>query len=258
MNSALKKAALLFLSSVAMAIACAQQQSYKWMVGVNGGIFVYQGDLVPSALGSYRTAQPVFGFSVTRIINSSFAVRGNAAFGKLYGNDNKFSTPFWRQYRRLSFSTPVKEFSAQLVWNLYSNNSNETGQRFSPYVFIGAGISSLNITRDYSNIDTTFFPWSSKQQTGLRRDTTVTPPRSAFVLPMGAGVSYYLGERWSLNYEFNFRYMFTDYLDGFSYVANPNLKDFYHSHTLGIMYRFGGGDGSSSGKNGDKLGCPKF
>ena len=257
MNSTLKKTMFLFLFSAGAVSAHAQQQSYKWMVGINGGAFIYQGDLAPSAFGSYKTATPVFGFSVAKIINPSFAIRANAAFGNLKGDDSKYNTPWWRQYRRFNFSTPVKEFSAQVIWNPYNNNSNETGQRISPYVFVGAGVSFLNIVRDYSKIDTTVFPWGAKHQAGMQRDTTAVPPRSAIILPMGAGLSYFLSDRWSLNYELNFRYMFTDYLDGFSYVANPNLKDFYHSHTLGLVYRFGGGEGSN-GKSDDQLGCPKF
>ncbi|MFT3682690.1 MAG: DUF6089 family protein [Ferruginibacter sp.] len=245
----------LFMSLTIMLHA---QEGYKWMVGVNGGMLIYQGDLAPSALGSYKTPAGTLGFSLTKIINPSFAVRGTAVFGSLKGDDKKYNDPSWRPARALSFSTPVKEFSAQLIWNPYSNNSNETGQRLTPYLFAGAGVSFLNITRDYSRIDTVAFPSSSKQQQGLRRDTATTLPRSAFVVPLGVGLSYYLSPRWSVNFETNFRYMFTDYLDGFSYVANPEMRDFYHSHTLGLVYRFGGGDGSSGGKNGDNLGCPKF
>jgi hypothetical protein len=36
-------------------------------------------------------------------------------------------------------------------------------------------------------------------------------------------------------------------VDGFSYAADPNQKDFYHSHTIGLVYRFG--------KN-NQLDCP--
>lgn len=247
----LSRAGLATILFSATALFCNAQEGYKWMVGINGGIMVYQGDLTPSRFGSYKTASPAFGFSVGRILSPYFAVRGNAAFGKLRGDDAAYSSPVWRKSRALNFSTPVTELSAQIVWNPFGNNSNEIGMRLTPYLFGGAGVSFLNITRDYSKMDTTVFAFNSKTQSGLKQDTAVTPPRSLLVLPAGAGLSFYVSPRWSLNYELSFRYTFNDYIDGFSYVANPNQKDYYHSHTIGLVYRFGGGGGRN-----DKLGCP--
>lgn len=243
-------AAILFLAPVFVQA----QDGYKWMVGINGGAMIYQGDLTPSSLGSYKTASPVFGFSVARILNPYFAIRANAAFGKLKGDDAAYDDPAWRKSRALNFSTPVTELSAQFVWNPFGNNSNELTMKVTPYLFGGAGVSFMNIKRDFSRLDTTVFSFNSKTQAGLMQDTAKTLPRSLLVLPAGAGLSFYLSPRWSLNYEFGFRYTFSDYIDGFSYVANPNQKDFYHSHTLGLVYRFGGG--GSNGNGSDKLGCP--
>ncbi len=229
------------------------QSGYKWMVGVNAGLMIYQGDLTPSSLGSYKTASRVFGFSIARIVNPYFSIRGNVALGKLRGNDAAYDNPAWRKSRALSFVSPANEFSAQLVWNPFGNNSNELGMKVTPYLFGGAGVSFLSIARDYSNMDTTVFSFNSKTQSGLKQDIATAPPRSLLVLPIGAGASWYLSSRWSLNYEFTFRYTFADYIDGFSYAANPNQKDYYHSHTLGLVYRFGG-NGGGDGK--DNLGCP--
>ena len=229
------------------------QGGYKWMVGVNAGAMLYQGDLTPSAFGSYKTPSFTFGISAGKILSPSFAVRANAVFGKLRGDDAAYKDPAWRQYRNFNFTTPVAELNAQILWNPFGNNSNETGQRLTPYLFAGAGASFVNINRDYSRMDTAVFIFSSKEQNGLRIDSAKSLPRTLFVLPVGAGLSYYLGPRWSLNYELTFRYTFSDYLDGFSYAANPNQKDFYHSHTIGLVYRFGGNGG---GNGRDNLGCP--
>ena len=64
-------------------------------------------------------------------------------------------------------------------------------------------------------------------QAGFNADISITPPRTAIVLPVGIGVEYYINPRFSLTAETNFRYTFTDYLDGFSRGANPSKKDFY-------------------------------
>ena len=225
----------------------AQTGLSKWQVGVNGGIFVYQGDLTPSDIGSYKTIQPVFGGYVSRILNPSLLLRTNFAFGKLSGNDAKYSDPEYRQHRNYKFTTPVTEISELLVWNMKSNNSNELGQRFSPYAFAGVGVSFLKISRDYSQFDDHYFAASSDIINGLNADINTTPPRSTLVIPMGLGMEYYLTPKLSLTAETNFRYASTDYLDGFSLGANPDSKDFYHSNTVGLLFRFG---------KGNNLDCP--
>lgn len=252
MASLKKFSVFVILFSAGLLSAKAQQIGYKWMVGVNAGAMIYQGDLTPSSLGSYKTPSFTFGISAGKILNPYFAVRVNGVFGKLRGNDAAYDKPVWRKSRNFNFTTPVTEFNAQVLWNPYGNNSHETGQRFTPYLFAGAGASFVNIYRDYSRLDTTVFAIGSKQLNGLKTDSARTLPHALLILPVGAGISYALGERWSLNYELGFRYTFTDYLDGFSQAANPNQRDFYHTQTLGLVYRFGGSGGGGS----DKLGCP--
>lgn len=211
----------------------------KWQIGINGGVFIYMGDLAPSPLGSYKTPSAVIGVNISRILDPYFALRANVVFGKLRGNDSVYNNPSWRQQRNFNFSTPVTELSAQLVWNLFGNNNNELGLKFSPYLFSGAGVSFLNISRDYSRLNRAAFPAGNKTQLGLAIDSVHTLPGSILVLPVGAGVAYYISPKISLTAETSFRYTFTDYLDGFSRSANPDRKDFYHSHTIGIIFRFG-------------------
>ena len=246
-NSVQSLALTVFLFVACSARTEAQLDLSKWQIGVNGGMFIYQGDLSPETFGSYKTVQPVAGLYVSRILNPSFLLRTNLAIGKLYGNDAKYNTPEWRQQRNYSFTTPVTEISELLVWNIAGNNSNELGQRFSPYVFAGAGVSFLKISRDYSRFNSHYFSFSSTIESGLNADISRTPPRATLVIPMGLGMEFYLTPKLSLTAETNFRYTTTDYLDGFSLGANPDRNDFYHSNTIGLVYRFG---------KGNKLGCP--
>ena len=239
MNTLLRRTGLLFLLVSLSQYAVAQKEERKWQAGINGGLMIYQGDLTPSPLGSYKTAKPAFGVYVSRILNPYFAIRANAAFGSLRGDEARYSNPSWRKLRSLNFSTPVTEITGLLVWNPFGNNNNELGMRLTPYLMGGAGAAFLNISRDYSKMDSVAFPSSSKQRQGLGLDSIHSLPRSLFVLPLGAGVAYYLSPNFSLTFETMFRYTFTDYLDGFSHAADPNQKDFYHSHTIGLIYRFG-------------------
>ncbi len=246
MNKVTTTAGLLLLFIIITQTVTAQTS--KWQLGVNGGVFIYQGDLTPTSIGSYATPSPVFGVNVSWVLNSYFSVRANLAVGKLRGDDAAYSDPAWRRQRNFNFSTPVTELSGLMVWNLFGNNSNELGMRLSPYVFGGAGISWLNIRRDYSRLNPDLFGTSSKERQGIITDSAKTLPGTIPVIPLGLGVQYYISPKISLTAETNFRYTFTDYLDGFSYSANPNQRDFYHSHTIGILFRFGA--------NKNDIGCP--
>ncbi|MCW3089123.1 MAG: thrombospondin type 3 repeat-containing protein [Ferruginibacter sp.] len=235
----------LFLAGISSARA--QSGAAKWQVGINGGMLIYQGDLTPSDMGSYQTAQPVFGLYVSRVLNPSFLLRTNLAVGKLYGNDAKYDSPIWRKERNYKFTSPIAEISELLVWNMFDNNGNELGKKFSPYAFGGLGVTFLRIKRDTSNFNTHYFAAATNLVNGLAADLSRMPPRAILVAPMGLGVEFNLTDRLSLTAETSFRLTFTDYLDGFSFGANPNKKDFYHSHTIGLLYRFG---------KSNSLGCP--
>ena len=230
-----------------MPYAYAQSDLRSWQVGINAGMFIYEGDLTPSKLGSYKTLKPGFGLYVSRILSPAFILRTNLSFGKLKGDDAKYNDPDWRKQRNFNFTSPVTEISELLVWNIFKNNSNEVGKRFSPYLFGGAGISFIKVNRDYSNFNAAYFGDGSDLPARLAEDIATNTPKRIFVLPVGAGVEYYLSPSIALTAETNFRYTFTDYLDGFSKGANPEKKDFYHSHTIGLVYKFGS-------KN--EVGCP--
>lgn len=225
----------------------AQINLSKYEVGLSGGVFVYQGDLTPQQLGSYKTLKPQLALHVYRIISPVLSARLNINRGKLYGNDAKYNNPDWRQQRNFNFTTPVTEISVQGIWSLLAKRE----PRFSPYLFAGAGISFLNIKRDWSNINTAVFGEGSDVQNGLVIDAAKSLPRVIPVLPLGAGVRYSLSNRFSLIGETSYRLSFTDYLDGFSKSANASKTDHYLSHSIGVIYSFGK-------KNDNGIGCPKW
>lgn len=241
---------LLVLSIIALLVSSnyciAQSNSGKWQYGFNGGVFVYQGELSPSVLGSYKTLKPTISLYFARILTPSFSLRTNLALGALKGDESKYSSPAYRQQRNLAFHTPITEISELLVWNIFGNSGNEIGNRFSPYVFGGAGFTFINVTRT-ANINKTFFINEPEVIANVAADFKVAPPKAVLVIPVGFGVDYYLSDKVSLTLETSFRYTHTDYLDGFSKISNSKVNDFYQSHTIGLVFKFG---------KDDKLGCP--
>lgn len=213
-------------------------QFYKDMsVGLNGGIYVYQGDLTPERFGSFRTIQPGFSLFVKKPINHFLAARIHMSFATLKGDESRYGKPEYRQQRNFYFSSPVKEFSGQLVWNILDRNYDDYG--IMPYIFSGAGVSLVRVRKDHSRMDPAVFGESSDVYTGLAADNAHGTPRALFSVPVGAGAEYPLSERFSVNLEASYRFIFTDYLDGFSQSASPKYKDHYHSTSAGIIYKFG-------------------
>jgi len=140
-----------------MPFAYAQPDLSRWQVGVSAGMFIYQGDLTPSRFGSYKTMKPGLGLYVSRILSPSFILRTNLTLANLKGDDAKYNDPDWRQQRNFNFTSPVTEISELVVWNVFKNNSNEVGKRFSPYLFAGAGISFIKVKHDYSSFNAEYF-----------------------------------------------------------------------------------------------------
>ena len=58
-----------------MRFSYAQPDLSHWQIGVNAGTFIYQGDLSPSRLGSYKTMKPDLGIYVSRILSPAIAVQ---------------------------------------------------------------------------------------------------------------------------------------------------------------------------------------
>jgi hypothetical protein len=232
--------AIVFIAFLSFSVK-SNAQFYKDMsAGLNGGIYIYQGDLTPERPGSFRTMQPGFSFFAKKPINHFLTARLHISIAKLKGDDSRYTVPEYRQQRNFYFTSSVKEFSAQLVWNVLGKNYEDKG--IMPYLFSGAGVSLIKVRKDYSRMDTKFFGESSEVAAGLAVDNAHGTPRTLFSVPVGVGAEYPISNRFSVNIETSYRFIFTDYLDGFSQSANPKLKDHYHSTSAGIIYKFGNKD----------------
>ncbi len=219
-------------------LALGQALTSKWELGAQISQFIYQGDLAPAASGSYKTPGYGLGIYANRILNRSFSLRTSLVYGKLKGDDSKYPIPAWRQQRNLAFSSPVFEISEMLVWNPLGNNMERYSAGFSPYLFGGAGYSFLHITRDWSRFNAHAFQSSPAVLNGLAADQQHALPVSIPVIPVGAGLRYGISPSLAVTLEAAYRFTFTDYLDGFSQVANPAKNDRYYTLSAGLVYKF--------------------
>ncbi|HEY6956473.1 MAG TPA: DUF6089 family protein [Flavisolibacter sp.] len=232
---------LVLLFSFVNTRTLAQIDVSKLEVGVTGGIFVYQGDLTPSPIGSYRTLKPTFNLFVNRTLTGTFSLRTSLFYGGLMGNDAAYSSPEWRQQRNLAFNTRNIELSELLVWRAW-----RAERGLVPYVFGGIGASFLNIKRDWSRFNPEFFT-SENLAARVAEDISHSTPTVLPVIPVGIGLQYSISKKLCILAETVYRFTRTDYLDGFSKAGNPRLNDHYQSHTIGLLYKFG---------RKDNLNCP--
>ena len=233
MNAFLPKGFGLALLCFILNRTYAQVDLSKLEIGLTAGVFVYQGDLTPARLGSYSTLKPTVNLFVNRILNPDFSLRTSLFYGGLKGDDAIYSHPDWRRQRNFYFTATVFELSELIVWNAWS-----TDKKLTPYLFGGAGLSLLNIKRDWSRFNGEFFQLENLSSK-LAEDIAHGTPKLVPVFPVGAGLRYSVTRKLSVIAETSYRLTRTDYLDGFSKAANAQFYDHYQSHTIGILYQFG-------------------
>jgi hypothetical protein len=224
-----------------------QFQSKNLEIGAGVGAYIYQGDLTPNRIGSFKTMKPGLHLFANKIASSHLSYRLNLAISKLKGDESKYSNPAYRKQRNFKFKSQLIELSGLAVWDIRGNDFYRDKGRFSPYVFTGAGLSFLNIKPDWSNFNAEFFNSESEVMTGLNTDSQKKLPKVLPFIPVGTGLRYEISSRFAVNVEATYRFIFTDYLDGFSYAANPQKDDHYHSVTIGLVYKLA---------NKNRLSCP--
>lgn len=218
----------------------AQLTKYQYEAGINIGTLLYQGDLVESPMGSFKGAKPMVNLWLAKPFTPYFSWRANLTIGSLSADESRFATPAWKQFRNFSFKTPVTEFSGMLVFNPYGDNGKDSYHTLTPYIMAGAGLSFLNVQRDWSDIDSTVINYKSMIQAGITQDSLHTLPGILPVIPIGAGVKWMVTPTIAVNAEATMRFSFSDYIDGFSYSANPKHKDAYYGILLGVSFILGG------------------
>ena len=239
---------ILLIVAVCSNRLCAQFKPSKFEIGINAGTLIYQGDLSVGDLGYTKSLKPSVGVWASKSLDDYLSLRANIVRGAIGADESTYARPAWRRHRNFAFSTSVTEFSTTLVWDLLGKTYREGMHRLSPYFFIGAGFSILNVKRNWNRFDTSYFNSKSSAAIGLGIDTLHKTPWIVGVIPVGAGIRYMLTNHIYLNAEGTYRFTGSDYIDGFKYAANPKTNDHYYGITIGASYRFGS----------DRMDCPRI
>jgi hypothetical protein len=216
----------------------AQLNAPKHEIGFSAGMFIYFGDLTPEKAGAFKTPGFAINLFYNHILSRSFSLRTYLAHGKLMADDANYDQPEWRQQRNFTFATRATEISELLVWNILGNNYGDR-KIISPYIFAGAGLSSLRINRDWSRINYDYFAQDESVVNGLAVDSLYNLPGTILVIPVGIGLRYSISNKLSIIAEASYRYTINDYIDGFSKSADPDDNDVYSNYSIGLIYTFG-------------------
>lgn len=188
------------LFSIAWLFDAQTVQAQKNEVGFGIGGFNYTGDLAreyrpentrPGGLLFYR-----------RNFNDYLSARISLSGGGLFGDDMPPYDPLAQQ-RDTAFSIPVVELAGVIEYYFLDYKENPNLLRWSPYFFIGAGVS--------------FF--------GPHEQTTANYSSVQPVIPFGVGFRYLINPAWSVALEAGTRKTFFDHIDNIS-GGDLNMKNF--------------------------------
>ena len=192
----------IFLLSVAFFPCQSHAQQHEVGVGIGG--FNYTGDLVRDF--AVRHTRPGLGLLYRYNVNNHLSLRGGLHGGWLAGSDNP---PYdaLAQQRDTSFSTSIGELSAVVEYHFLDWKNNIRLLRWTPYFFVGAGVSFL----------------------GPHEEQTESYSRTQPVIPFGIGFKYMVTPVWVLALEGGVRKTFTDYIDNIS-GGDPRLRNFEYGN----------------------------
>lgn len=238
----------LFLFTTVSLFFCLKSIAQLWNAeaGFGIGASIYQGDLSPYWFGAYNRPGLNFQFTGQVPIFPGFSIRGSYAFSSISDNEENYTSGVHR-VRKLNFSTTINELSAHLIVNPSFNSGEENIGTVHPYFFGGVGIGFLSVKRDWSKFGYSFPYWQTWVLPGLKTDSLMQLPKSSILFPVGLGVRYQIGYNLSLYGEVNKRIAKTEYLDGFSKVANPKENDGFASFSVGLTFKLSGDGGGYGG-----------
>lgn len=218
-------------------------------LGITAGGLVYQGDLSPSPLGAWKTPGPALSLQALGLRNARTALRAGLLLGGLRGDEGLYQTPDYRRERNLAFRTRIVELGVGGLWAPLGGLDGS--RRLTPFVSAQAGLAWLRVRPDWSGMNGAFAPTENSAMLPLisadaaRRKPGLLPSAS-----LGIGLRNPVGHHWTLTVESGYRWTRSDYIDGFSRLVNPDSKDQYAYHSVGLSFALPGSRPMTQ--------CPKF
>ena len=230
---------------------------YNWEGGVFGGGGFYLGDLVEDdRIPFFEETQPALGVFFNYQLNQQWALRINANYIKISGDDTNNSSPAFSEKRQFSFESTILEGGLGIQWEPFGKWRYKEVGKFkkiiSPYIFVGVSGLYTDPMADFA----------LQAGEGLAEEvqTDIDEGGTAFHVsfPVGGGVKFDLSPKTTLGLEVGVRPTLTDYLDGISATAGADNNDWLLTGGLTLGFRFGTQDADRDGIVDTEDACPQL
>ena len=183
---------------------------YNLHLGVGGS--GYLGDIVKTDLPILNQASLSFSAGISYNISDRFRTRLNFALFNLRGDD-KLATNEIYKLRNLNFKSSVWEVGLLAEYDLLDREYYQ----LIPYVFGGLGVFHFNPYTIDASQDKVFLHDIGTEGQYLEQSGYPQPYKTTQLnIPLGFGLKYEVSEGLDLGLEFNYRILFTDYVDDLS------------------------------------------
>ncbi len=264
---------MLFISGVStIQQAQAQQDRFKWRLGVYGGVMNYYGELEnrlfppnPFLSEDWNTDFLAYGVSLENTFARAWSWKIAYSKGQFVANDvrrgwdNQILIDSPNFLRGLNAKTELQEVSFLMTY--FTDNGKVFGRKsfISPYFSFGAGFTNFEVFGDLQNAQgENYFYWSDLTirnqpegtpgatiiaqdgnfETNLTQDNPEDYNTNTFNVQAGIGLKFRLGGRFNLNLETMVRQTFTGYLDNFQ-SSGDAWNDIYTFTSASLHYNFG-------------------
>ncbi|MCF8218139.1 MAG: hypothetical protein K9J21_04075 [Bacteroidales bacterium] len=214
----------------------AQSNIQDWEIGIHGGPTLFWGDLsVGEDNGDYlKKFQDEnswsFGTNIEYRILPFAYVGGDFSYGQLggirdkYAPGNKLNQKFDGEYFDYSL-----RFRLNMIDLIYKKNKK---RNFDIYLLGGVGhIHYRSVTHQLESGD--YINSVGYSNRGQEKEAL----KSELRIPYGAGVKWYLGERFNVTLNTTFNWVNSDNLD--ATTGGTKVNDYYSYTSLGFHYKFG-------------------
>lgn len=192
-------------------------------VGPYAGGMYYLGDLNPGK--HMKMTNFAYGAIVRCNFTPRWVARINFFYGKVSGDDNVVNA---RENRNLNFSSNIMEVSAQAEVNFLPYITGSYKHRFTPYIFAGVGIFTMNPTAIINGSKYNLVELGTEGQLSGEYPGRDPYSLTQVCFPFGLGFRLSIGRAWCVGVEWGMRKTFTDYLDDCSqtYYLDSEKADF--------------------------------
>lgn len=193
----------------ALSVFAKAQDELRFTAGL--GASAYLGDLIQGA-PIFKQSSVAFSFGATYDIKQQLRARLNVSLLSVRGDD-KLSPRADLRARNLNFKSFVWEVSAMAEYDFLDRDV----YNIVPYVFGGLSIFHFNPTTIDDNGNKVSLHDIGTEGQYLTGGGYPSPYHRLQVnIPIGFGVRYEVSENVAVGFEFNYRFLFTDYLDDVS------------------------------------------